>query len=147
MQLHLLQHEYAIVRLAPQAPLPNWVNGINAQDDDDFVSVTRTREELSIVCRASLVTAARIESSAEANSVQKIEAGWRVFRVAGQLTFDQVGIIAGLARPVAEREIPLFCVSTFDTDYILIKQPRRMAAAAAWTAAGHTVLDIDWAAQ
>ncbi len=70
---------------------------------------------------------------------QKVESCWRSFLVAGQLEFEQVGIVAGLAQPLAAAEIPLFCISTFDTDYLLVKEQHRKVAEAAWRQAGHTV--------
>jgi hypothetical protein len=55
------------------------------------------------------------------------------------LEFDQIGIIAGLAQPLAAASIPIFCVSTFDTDYLLVKEQHRNQAEQAWRGAGHSV--------
>ncbi|MDA7978873.1 MAG: ACT domain-containing protein [Pirellulales bacterium] len=131
MRLTLLVGEYSIVRLAATATLPEWTQAAIAVNSEmDFACVARTSDELSIVCTSLSVD----ESTAE-----KVEAGWRTFRVSGQLDFDQVGIVAGLSQPLAAEGIPLFCVSTFDTDYILVKERDLEHAQQVWTNAGHQV--------
>jgi hypothetical protein len=91
-------------------------------------SVTRTADELSVVCRQEAVPAGTYA-----------EGGWRGVRVAGAMPFTQVGVLASLARPVAEAGIGVFAVSTFDTDYLLVKAERFPEAVAALRAAGHSV--------
>ncbi len=129
MKLTLLTGEYSVMRLAATSQIPAWANQA-LQARNDFATIARTRDELSIVCQGGIVVAADVE---------RVEAGWRAFRVAGQLEFEQVGIVAGLAQPLAAAGIPLFCVSTFDTDYILVKETNREQAEQAWRNAGHTV--------
>ena len=96
---------FAICRLDPQVPLPSGLTGAQG-----FVSVTRTPDELSIICRESLVPP----------EVQ-VERGFRLLKVAGPLPFDAIGIIARLSSVLAEAQVSLIPVGTFDTDYLLIR--------------------------
>ena len=90
-----------------------------------FTFFARTDEELSLVCpQAAAPAAARRED------------GWRCFRVKGPLDFSLVGILARIAGCLAEAGVPIFAVSTFDTDYVLLKEEHRLKAAAALQAAG-----------
>jgi hypothetical protein len=97
----------------------------------EFLSITRTREELSIVCESSQVPA---EIPAER--------GWRCMQVGGPLDFSLVGVLASLAEPLARAGIPIFAISTFDTDYILVRSTQIEAAIAALELAGHVVNEI-----
>ena len=98
MKLTVLPGEYSVWRLAANAPLPS----IEA---DEFVSMTRTADELSVV------------SSSDAVPVGvSVEAGWRCLKVEGPLPFEMTGVLAGLSSPLAEAGIPIFAISTFDTD-------------------------------
>lgn len=103
MNLQILPHELAVCRLAPDADLP-------AIDHLPFFSITRTDDELSIVLP---------ESAADPG--WEIEAGWRVLKVEGPLDFGMVGVIARISAPLAEARVPIFVISTFDTDYLLVK--------------------------
>jgi uncharacterized protein len=75
-----------------------------------FLSVSKTKEELSIVCDQSIVPA----------DVRKVE-NWHAFKVEGPLNFPQTGIISSLTKPLAENKIPIFVISTYDTDYLLVE--------------------------
>ena len=90
--------------------------------------IGRTDGELSLVCRTEAVPAHTVAR----------EDGWRAFRVQGQLDFSLIGILAGLTAALAEAKIGVFAVSTYDTDYILVKAADFDRARAALTAAGHT---------
>jgi hypothetical protein len=105
---------FAICRLAAETPLPAWTAGGPA---GSFVSITRTAEELSIVCRQELVP-----------EDIRCERGWRVLRVAGTLEFTLVGVLAALLVPLADADVAVFVLSTFDTDYLLVKEDRLDAA-------------------
>jgi len=122
VKLIALDESYAIVRLEPDAELPGWACG------GHFWSVTRSDAELSIVCAENDVPA---DASAER--------GWRAFEVAGPLDFSLTGIVASLVGPLAEAEISIFVLSTFETDYLLVREPDLARAVAALAAAGHTV--------
>ncbi len=122
MQLHLLQGDYAVCRLAADAPVPTWAL------DGTFGSVTRTCDELSVV----------VQEASAPRSVSA-ERGWALLQVAGPLDFALTGVLASLTAPLAAAGIPLFALSTFDTDYLLIKRARVEAACDALRAAGHEV--------
>lgn len=93
-----------------------------------LASVTRTPDELSIVCDESMVP----EGAAA-------ERGFAALRVAGTLDMGMVGILRSIADPLADAGIALFVVSTFDTDYVLVRASHGGAATAALRAAGHTI--------
>ena len=122
MQLYVLDELYAIVRCEPDAELPTWIRG------GHFWSVTRSESELSIVCRQDDVPT---EPSAER--------GFCAFEVAGPLDFSLTGVVASLVTPLAEAEIPIFVLSTFETDYLLVREHDHHSAVEALTAAGHHV--------
>jgi hypothetical protein len=119
--LRLLPQRLAVCRLAPHDAIPSWVTG-------EFLSITRTAVELSIVCAEELV-AAKV----------KCENGWRVFEVAGPLEFALTGVLAAIATPLAAAGVSIFALSTFDTDYVLVKGDKLVEAIAALRAAGHEV--------
>jgi len=89
----------------------------------------RTRSELSIVCRDDAVPRDHTE----------VQRGFRALVVAGTLEFGLIGIIADLAKPLADAGIPIFGISTYDTDHILVRADRLDDAKAALVAAGHTI--------
>lgn len=120
----LLPEIYAVCRLPRDAALPDWA----AQGD--LVSVTRTADELSIVCPADAVP-----------SDVRREGGWRCLRVAGTLDFGLVGVLASLLTPLAQAGVSVFCLSTFDTDYVLVREGDLSRSTLALRAAGHEVVD------
>ena len=122
MQLYVLDDLYAIVRLEPDAELPAWLRG------STLCSATRTDNELSLVCRAEDVP---VDASAER--------GFVAFEVAGPLDFSLTGVVASLVTPLADEEIPLFVMSTFETDYLLVREHDLHRSVEALTSAGHTV--------
>lgn len=93
----------SIVRLPPDAATPSWASG------GSWCSVTRTEQELSVVCES-----ARVPAEIGHNGP------WRALRVAGPLDFGMTGVLERIARPLAEARISIFAVSTFDTDYVLV---------------------------
>ena len=107
LRLSLLDGRFSIARLASDAPLPA------APASAALWSATRTRDELSLVCDEALVPAGA-----------RVESGWRAFMLQGPIPFDQTGVIAGLTEPLAAAEIPVFVLSTFDTDYLLVREPQ-----------------------
>lgn len=127
LKLKLLPGRFAVCRLEAGASLPPWAHG------EGFSSVTQTAAELSIVCREERVPAAGV----------RCETGWRVFEVEGPLPFEATGVLASIAAPLAAAEIPIFAISTFDTDYLLVKEADRSRAAGALTACGHTTEQAD----
>jgi len=122
VKLHTLDELYAVVRLEPDAELPDWVRG------GHFWSVTRSDNELSIVCREEDVPA---DASAER--------GWCALELAGPLDFSLTGVVAALVTPLADAEVPIFVLSTFETDYLLVREHDLHRSVEALTAAGHEV--------
>lgn len=120
--LSVLADRYAICRLDPGARMPE------LRRSDRLVSITRTDEELSVVCREEVAPAAA-----------RCDKGWRCLRVGGPLDFSEVGIIASLAGPLSEARIGIFVVSTYETDYLLVKDDELAAAMRILAQAGHTV--------
>ena len=122
MELSLLPDYLAICRLDPDTPVPSWAQ------EGGFHSVTRTAYELSVVCAEHLVP----------GDVQ-CEGGWRCLAVNGPLDFALTGILAGLAAPLAEAGISIFAISTFDTDYLLVKQQHLQQAVEVLLHSGYVV--------
>jgi uncharacterized protein len=120
-RLRLLPGMYAVCRLDASAAIPAWATA------QPLFAITRTAQELSIVCQQTLVP----------QDVQQ-QAGWRVFEVEAPLDFALTGVLASLARPLADAGIPIFVLSTYDTDYLLVSQAKLEPAQAALRAAGHT---------
>jgi hypothetical protein len=97
---------------------------------DEFVFVGKTDEELSLVCRSENVPQERIA----------IERGWRGFRVQGELDFSLIGILSRLSGILSENGISIFAISTFNTDYILVKEERLDDAVGALRKNGYDVI-------
>ncbi len=121
----MLAGELAICRLPADAPAPAF------PAPAPVLSITRTADELSIVCPA-----------AGAPPGAHVEAGWRALQVAGPLDFALTGILAAIAAPLARAGISIFAVSTFDTDYVLVREAALSEAVAALRQAGHEVSGI-----
>ncbi|MBN9518218.1 ACT domain-containing protein [bacterium] len=117
---------FAVCRLPAGAAVPAW------ETAGDVFSVTRTADELSVVCRETAVP-----------DGVTCEPDWRALRVAGAMPFTLVGVLAALTAPVARAGVGVFAVSTFDTDYLLVKAERFLEAVAALRAAGHRVEQPD----
>lgn len=107
MKLQLLQTTAAVLRLEPRSQAPEWAF------QSEFCSVTKTSEELSIVCDQTKVP----------DSLSH-EGNWSVIKVIGPLDFSLTGILASIAGPLAQASICIFAISTFDTDYILVKRDK-----------------------
>jgi len=122
LQLRVLPETLAVCRLEPEDALPAWA----AQGA--FWCIARTPDELSVVCEQ-----ARVPGGVRA------EGGWRALKVQGPLDFSLTGILAGLANALAEAGVSIFALSTFDTDYILVKEGSLGAAVAALREQGHAI--------
>lgn len=122
MKLVVLKDEFAVVRLDATDPTPAW------SSQGSISSVTRTAEELSVVCAAAGVPA----------NVQA-QRGWRCLRVVGRLDFSLTGVLAAIAGPLAAAKVSMFAVSTYDTDYFLVSEHSLAAAIECLVAAGHEV--------
>jgi len=120
----VLLQSFAIARLEPGTELPSAVLA-----SPGFVSLTRTEDELSIVCAEDV-----------AAGLPRVDTGWRAVKVQGPFAFDQTGILASFLDPLAVAAIGIFAVSTFDTDYILVKSENLAKALAALKQAGHHLI-------
>jgi len=112
----------AVVRLGPGADVPAWASA------STLFSVTATATETSLVCHASSVP----------KKAPK-EGPFVAFEVTGPLDFALTGVLHTLLGPLAAAEISVFTLSTFDTDWILVRAGRADDAQQAWQDAGHTV--------
>jgi hypothetical protein len=122
LTLQVMDDLFAICRLASDASIPPWAT------TGPLFSITRTDDELSIVCPQAAVPEGIL-----------CERDWRGLRVAGKMPFTVVGVLAALTAPLAEAGISLFAVSSFDTDYLLVKANDLDAALEALHQQGHTV--------
>ena len=98
----------AVCRFSPDDALPAWV----LHESATFWSITRTPDELSVVCP---------EDDLPPSVGEKVERDWRAFAVVGPLPFGLTGVVSGLTSPLAAAGVPVFVLSTFDTDYLLVK--------------------------
>jgi hypothetical protein len=117
----VLPDTYSISRLGADAAVPGW-----ATQAQGFVSITRTDDELSIVCRSDAVP-----------DGVRADGDWRTIKIDGPFAFDQIGVLASLAAPLADAGVAIFVVSTFDTDHVLVKAHQLEQAIAALRSAGH----------
>ena len=120
--LDLLDEPLALCRLDARAPVPAWAW------TGPFASVTRTADELSVVCAA-----------AAAPPDAPVSAPWRALRVDGPLDLSEVGVLAALLAPLAAARVSVFAIATYDTDYLLVREESVAAAVAALRGAGHVV--------
>lgn len=122
VKLNVLEGRYSVCKLPLKTPILE--NCVDAR----LWSLTITSEEISLVCPEGY------EPQGGLN-----EAGWRVLKVVGTLDFDQIGILSGISSVLAEAGISIFALSTYDTDYILVKESRLSAAAQALQSSGYEV--------
>ncbi len=120
-RLTVLPGHLAVCRLEPDSPIPKWVSG-------DFLSVTRTPGELSVVCPQERVPAGIL-----------CEKGWRALGLEGPLDFALVGVLAPVLAPLAEAGVSVFAVSTYDTDYVLVEDDQLDRAVDALRGRGYEV--------
>lgn len=113
---------FAICRLDANAAIPEWALAA------EFVAITRTPAELSIVCTSSAVPRGTVCVS-----------GWRCLGVEGPLDFSLTGVLASLVGPLAQANISVFALSTYDTDYLLLREEPFIRACALLVAAGHNI--------
>jgi uncharacterized protein len=124
LTLTVLNDPFGVCRLPADAPIPAWaIQG-------DFFSITRTADELSIVCP---------ENRLIDEDVSICEKSWRGIKIEGPLEFTLVGILASLLEPLSRADISIFAISTYDTDYILVKEKDFEAALKVLIQEGHRV--------
>jgi hypothetical protein len=118
--LTLLEETFSIHRLAPDESLPEAIG------ECDFYSLSKTADELSLVCPEYLAVKS-----------EKHSPDWKCLKVAGPLDFKLTGILSGITDVLAKERISVFAISTFDTDYILIKKQKLTNAVSALKRAGY----------
>ena len=122
LMLDVLDGSLAVARLGADEPLPEWASG------GPLCAVARTAQELSVVCPVERVP----------EGVRQ-EAAFRALVVRGPLDFAITGVVSALSAPLAAAGIPIFVMSTFDTDYLLVREPRLGEAVSVLRGAGHEV--------
>jgi hypothetical protein len=122
--LIVLHNVYAVSKLPVENEIPDWL------DSQGFSAVIRSRNEMSIVCMESLVPSGVIT-----------ERGWKVLEVVGPLPFSLIGIMAEITRILAEAGVSVFVLSTYNTDYILLKQDQLKVAIEGLERAGYKIQD------
>ncbi|PKN94792.1 MAG: hypothetical protein CVU44_03010 [Chloroflexi bacterium HGW-Chloroflexi-6] len=120
LKFYVLEGSFSIHRLKPGDSIPK------ALFASPFYAITKSENELSIVAAEQI-----------AINSEKSEPGWSALRVDGTLDFSETGILAGISSVLAKAGLSIFAISTFDTDYILIKSEQLKKAKAALTEAGH----------
>ncbi|AKB85612.1 ACT domain-containing protein [Methanococcoides methylutens] len=120
LNLKLLKNKFGVCRLEGDRPIPDWA------DSNDFYSITRTAEELSIVCPEENIPSDII-----------CEKDWKCLKVEGPLDFSLIGILARISTLLAEEKISIFVISTYDTDYILVREANIQAAVEKLSANGY----------
>ena len=120
LKFRQLRGPYAIVRLAADAPVPDWATR------GDFTSITRTADELSIVCPADNVPP-------DVDSPHR----WICLKLEGPFPFELTGVLLSFIEPLSRNGVPIFAISTYDTDYVLIQEEWAGAGLNALQAAGH----------
>jgi len=120
----VLSETLAVCQLAPGSPVPQWAVG------EGFFCLTQTADELSIVCEENRVPAG-----------VRVERDWKALKLQGPFPFAITGVLTSFLQPLAEARVPIFAVSTFDTDYVLMKRDKVDAAIKALAAIGHELVD------
>ncbi|MGX5849573.1 ACT domain-containing protein [Mesorhizobium sp. PL10] len=123
VRLKPLPGRYAVSRLEAKDSIPGWADG------PGFVSITRTEDELSVVCLQERVP-----------DGVKHDRDWVALKLQGPFAFDETGIVLSVIKPLSENELGIFLVSTFDGDHLLVKAADAPRAAVLLTDAGHTLL-------
>jgi hypothetical protein len=128
LKFRVLEEPLAVCRLASDAPIPTWAL------QEKFFCVARARDELSIVCPEKACAASQMPDGAA------IERGWIALQLEGPFPFSMTGVLASVLQPLADARVSVFAISTFDTDYVLIKHADVERALTALAAAGHEMV-------
>ncbi|MBU3113054.1 ACT domain-containing protein [Clostridium lacusfryxellense] len=123
LTMELLKEKYGVCRLDKNELIPEW------SKDSDFFSITKTLDEISIVCSQDNIP-----------GDVKCEKNWRVLKVDGPLDFTLVGILSSITNVLAQQGISIFAISTYDTDYILVKDKDVDNAVGSLCSAGYEVI-------
>jgi hypothetical protein len=133
LTLEVLAESLSICRLGADAKWPDWATRAGF-----FVSITRTADELSVICATTLVPDVRA-AGGDSSAITTRDDGWRAIKLVGPFALTDVGILLRIAAPLAAAGISILAIGTFDTDYVLVKESRLAAAFAELQRAGHVV--------
>lgn len=128
LTVRLLGDDTSVVRMPSDSPSPGWL------PTSGFSNVTRTGDELSIVCPT-----AAVPDELRGRSDVAVEDGWTTLMLVGPFEFHLTGILLAVLEPLAAANVGIFAISTYDTDYVLVKTAQLDAAVAALRSAGHIV--------
>ncbi len=106
LTLSILPEKIGICHFDKNSEIPDWAKNLS------FCSITRTKDELSIICPQDKIPGGGVMA----------ENNWRVFKVEGPLGFSSTGIVASLAGPLAEAEISILYIDTYETSYVLVEE-------------------------
>jgi hypothetical protein len=123
LRFRQLSGTYAIVRIAPDAPVPDWAT------KGEFTSITRSADELSIVCPTENLPP-DVRSSHR----------WICLKLEGPFAFSLTGVLLSFIEPLSDNGIPIFAIATFDTDYVLVQEESSATAIKLLTRAGHKMM-------
>jgi len=123
LTLDLLEGNFVICRLSPSSSLPSWAF------TGPFISITKTNDELSIIT---------IDDNRLPKDIQ-CERNWKCFKLKGPFPFDMTGVLSSILNPLAKADIAILAISTFDTDYVMIKEKNLQIAIDVLKQNGHTV--------
>jgi len=122
LTIEITQSNYGVCRLSKEQAIPKWAM------DSPFFSVTKTLDELSIVCSQNNIP-----------DDIKCEKDWKLLKVLGPLDFSLIGILASISGAIAKKGVSIFAISTFDTDYILVKESSLANAIEALKQEGYSI--------
>ncbi len=122
LKIRLLQGIYAVCQISNREKVPSWV------EEKGFFSVTKTEDEISVVMLQDKIS-----------KEIKAEKDWRILKVEGILDFSLIGILAKISSVLAENQISIFVISTFNTDYILVKEEKIEKAMAVLNLEGYEI--------
>lgn len=133
LTLEVLAEPLSVCRLRPDAPWPDWATRAGS-----FCSITRTADELSVICATTLIPESRAADD-DPSAIVAREDGWRAMKLVGPFALTEVGVLLRIAAPLAVAGISILAVGTFDTDYVLVKATSLAAALDELKSVGHVV--------
>jgi hypothetical protein len=122
LKLSLLKDKYGICSLPATTPIPDWAL------KESLISITRTKEELTIVCRQDLIP-----------SQIQCDPNWRCFRIDGAFDLNQTGVISSISSPLANAGISIYVISTYNTDYFLVKEENVNQTISVLSSSAHSI--------
>ena len=122
LKLSLLKDKYGICSLPATAPIPDWAL------NEAMLSITRTKDELTIVCRHDLIPPQCMS-----------DLNWRCFRIDGTFDLYQTGVISSISSTLAEAGISIYVISTYDTDYFLVQEDKLEQTISVLSNSGHSI--------